>query len=338
MDSATIVPLREKQRLAAALPLSGGEMRRLLAARSEPYFKMSEAAERESKITGVDVIDTQAWDNEESDRLVGDVGFIACCYEEGKVFWLGDIPVREAADSRWARRGRELFRQKLIDHPFAWDYMIGLNAVGLPGLAPNARVGLVIFIWTNATDNRDRGGADLRVMVHANVDGHRGLHDDIVCAFELDDNDDVTVDKRLVPGTFGISPRLCASIFYYALQMINTDGVEIECVIDPEKLQKARKKSGKRANPPYLLVHSQEYVTLLRQSRHPTSHRGGTHASPIPHLRRGHRRWLDKEQTRRIFVRDCLVNGRKEELGGRTAWRQFYDASRFQDDSSVDKE
>jgi hypothetical protein len=38
---------------------------------------------------------------------------------------------------------------------------------------------------------------------------------------------------------------------------------------------------------------------------------GGTHASPVPHLRRGHRRVY--EDGRQTWVRSCLVNCRSLE-------------------------
>lgn len=102
-----------------------------------------------------------------------------------------------------------------------------------------------------------------------------------------------------------------------ALLILSTRGIERETVHVSEKLQKARLKNGKSAIPPYLRVASKPYVTAIqaRQARGRKTDLGGSHASPIGHLRMGHiRTYASGVQ---VFVRDALVNMTDE---ARKAW------------------
>ncbi|MBN8182021.1 hypothetical protein [Roseibium aggregatum] len=93
---------------------------------------------------------------------------------------------------------------------------------------------------------------------------------------------------------------------YIALRTIQTNGA-IEHVSVPPKLAKARARRGK----PPLAGHyrlTDAYRTALqfeRSGKRPAQ--GGTHASPIPHLRRGHMRRLADGKL--VNVRDCMVGG-----------------------------
>jgi hypothetical protein len=92
------------------------------------------------------------------------------------------------------------------------------------------------------------------------------------------------------------------------LMILNTDGIERELRAPSAKLARAREKSGKPPIPPHEVVKTQGYVTAVigrgRGVKGPAQ--GGHHASPIPHLRRGHIRNLASGQ--RTFIRDTLVN------------------------------
>ena len=97
-----------------------------------------------------------------------------------------------------------------------------------------------------------------------------------------------------------------------ALMILNTRGVKQETVTPPPKLAKARAKAGKPAIPPYRVVNSANYVTALlpRQERPKGPSQGGTHASPVFHLRRGH--WRRMKETKKIRIQDTLVNATDE--------------------------
>jgi hypothetical protein len=91
------------------------------------------------------------------------------------------------------------------------------------------------------------------------------------------------------------------------LIMLSTNGIERETVRVADKLQRARAKSGKPPIPPYDRVNSAPYVTAMMLRGRPRAGEslGGTHASPVPHIRRGHlRTYASGVQS---FIRDTLV-------------------------------
>lgn len=109
-----------------------------------------------------------------------------------------------------------------------------------------------------------------------------------------------------------------------ALMILNTRGVKQETVAPSPKLARARARSGKTPIPPYRRVDSQGYVTALlarSQGRHGPS-LGGTHASPVMHLRRGH--WRNYETGQRSFIRDTLVNADETTRAQFVATRSHY--------------
>jgi len=92
------------------------------------------------------------------------------------------------------------------------------------------------------------------------------------------------------------------------LMMLSTNGIERETIRANPKLQKSRLRSGKPPIPPYDRVNSKPYVTamMLRGQPRAGESAGGTHASPVPHIRRGHlRTYASGVQS---FIRDTLVN------------------------------
>lgn len=111
-------------------------------------------------------------------------------------------------------------------------------------------------------------------------------------------------------------PLLCT------LMILNTRGIERHTVEPSDKLNRARRKNGKLPIPPYDVVKSSPYVTavLARGAPRPAQeHQGGTHASPVMHLRMGHPRTYASGNS--IFVRDALVNATPE---AKAAFRSHY--------------
>jgi hypothetical protein len=93
-----------------------------------------------------------------------------------------------------------------------------------------------------------------------------------------------------------------------ALLILSTRGIARETVSASEKLQKARRKSGKPPIPSYDRVFSAPYITAI-QAKRARGHGGplgGSHASPIGHIRMGHLRTYASGV--QVFVRDALVN------------------------------
>lgn len=110
----------------------------------------------------------------------------------------------------------------------------------------------------------------------------------------------------------GSAMNNCLDPFVTALLLLHTDGVPVDRIEAPDKLQKARRKSNKEPLPSRLRIVSDTYVTLLmtRRQRRGAS-LGGTHGSPIPHRRIGHWRYF-KNGHPRIRIPDALVNVKDE--------------------------
>lgn len=96
-----------------------------------------------------------------------------------------------------------------------------------------------------------------------------------------------------------------------ASMILSTKGVRRRTDEPPAKVQAKRARAGKRPLVRVTYVDTQHYIEAAAN----TAARG-SHASPVPHLRRGHRRVL--RSGRAVWVRDMLVNCRSvAELPGR---------------------
>lgn len=109
-----------------------------------------------------------------------------------------------------------------------------------------------------------------------------------------------------------------------ALLMINTRNVERETIKASEKLQRARKRRNRPPIPDYDRVHSLPYVTAVtaRRSGERGEDRGGTHRSPVAHIRMGHPRTY--ADGRSIFIRDTMVNVPEEQRAAFKSQRSHY--------------
>jgi len=111
------------------------------------------------------------------------------------------------------------------------------------------------------------------------------------------------------------------------LLILSTRGVERETVTCPPKLARARAKSRKPPIPPYDRVNSSPYITAitarLAGQKGTRESKGGTHASPIPHLRMGHPRTYANGRV--SMVRDALVNMSEEAKAGFRSQRTHYE-------------
>jgi hypothetical protein len=98
--------------------------------------------------------------------------------------------------------------------------------------------------------------------------------------------------------------------FMTALMILNTNGVESKTV-SYEKINRIRKKQGKAPFPGYRKVNSASYVTAILAKKHrERNDMGGTHASPVMHIRSGH--WRKYKSGEKSFIRDTLVNATDE--------------------------
>lgn len=103
--------------------------------------------------------------------------------------------------------------------------------------------------------------------------------------------------------------RVAGSLYPPAIAMLNTRGCSIDLKRAPTIVNAKRARKGKSVIPGHYDVDAREYFTALG-STSKSSNKGGTHASPIPHLRRAHERVL--ANGKRIWIPSALVNVRNE--------------------------
>jgi hypothetical protein len=118
---------------------------------------------------------------------------------------------------------------------------------------------------------------------------------------------DAQPDDPPPPGSLGnlVDPVMTA------LLLLNTDGVPVDRIPAPEKLNKQRAKNLKPLIPAHWRVNTDDYVTALTARRTPGAKHalGGHHSSPVPHLRRGHSRHLHAMHGGgTVWIRDAVVN------------------------------
>ncbi|NNU81051.1 hypothetical protein HMH01_11440 [Halovulum dunhuangense] len=106
-----------------------------------------------------------------------------------------------------------------------------------------------------------------------------------------------------------VTDRVASSLYPLAIAILNTRGCSIDFKSAPSVINARRKRQGKPPIPARYEVDAAEYITALRSTPLSSDH-GGTHASPIPHLRRAHERML--ASGKRIWVRSALINVRSE--------------------------
>ena len=83
--------------------------------------------------------------------------------------------------------------------------------------------------------------------------------------------------------------------------MIATRGTEVRVEVPSRKLQEKRASHGKPPLPYITYVNAEKYYVAVRNTE-----ARGHHASPVPHLRRGHLRHYASGHT--VWIKDMLVN------------------------------
>lgn len=116
-----------------------------------------------------------------------------------------------------------------------------------------------------------------------------------------------TVD--VLGGTGNQEDRARGSLYPLAIAILNTRGCSIDIAHAPSILNERRRRQRKSPIPSHYGVDASEYFTALGSSKG-TADRGGTHASPIPHLRRAHERVLATGV--RVWIPSALINVRNE--------------------------
>jgi hypothetical protein len=249
--------------------------------------------------------------------------------KDGRMFWFGDNNPSVKLMSKHSKRYLRLLLDGHIDHPFNEPYVIAMNdyeGTKLWSVVPDEDTTLVLTVVAalRNDDNSMDGLAALGVFGINLLDVE--IVDDIPgkkAGMRVKNPVIIQETGSLLDPTEAMCSVINATL--YAIGILATDGVDVSVEAYPPKLNRRRIKRGQSPVPPYYKVNLRNYITAITNThRLDSEHGDGTHASPIPHLRRGHVRRLTEERT--TWVRDCLVNFRKDALP--PVHRSHYDVSR----------
>jgi len=255
----------------------------------------------------------------------------------GQVIDCGHLPNSIFMDASVARAGN-LYKQKALGHPFRTPWMF-MHSWSDPtydsefmrkvtgGTTPKMFAAYLVSPFMG--DEKSPVGVDFEVcsLDPMTVAGNPVLMigDRIVYYAEMskeakaygclcvpsqfrilaEENEDVAKLTNRGMDTMNAASANCMDPILTVLLMLNTRGIKNDVVTVSDKLNKARVKSGKRPIPPYRKLETAEYVSILLARKHRGEHKGGTHSSPIPHLRIGH--WRNYITGERSFINDTLV-------------------------------
>lgn len=235
------------------------------------------------------------------------------------------------------KRGGPLYQQGAIGHPFRQPWMFVHTWEGV----------VVTYLVNPLEPEKSSGDCETAEIQPIRLGNHKVLMISDRILLETQRNEGKTDWNkylcsavpsiwRYVPGfegsNNGMDPGSSAAgnvldPLMTAMLILSTRGIPRETVRAPEKLQKARRKNGKPPIPSYERVMSAPYVTVIqaRKARgRDVVGLGGTHASPVAHLRMGHNRTYANGV--KTWVRDSLVNFTEEaKLAWRTGNRSHYE-------------
>lgn len=226
----------------------------------------------------------------------------------GCVFDLGYMP--NGIIITESDRARELYRGDYIGHPFSrpwviyhtWESGSCLYLV-VPGKSP-AEEQLFFELRPSHVDGN-------RVIVMNDVASVRFPPDQAAGSCFLrwrwQDLENGPSGKEVISN--------CVEPVLAAMLLLVTENVQTSRVTAQKHFRsKTPLRPGETDAGTYFRVHAAPYVTaLLSRATRSKAPAEGTHASPIPHLRRGHIRNLPNGKT--TWVRDCLVNIDENAIG-----------------------
>ncbi len=216
--------------------------------------------------------------------------------DEGRIFALGSIATDEHDFERVIDVVQSLgghLGQPFDLHP--WAYTFDVISSKMDG--KRARGTTVGIVWPNAEGT---------VTVRDYLVVPRGLIP--VMRFVFHHSAKGTV-AREAQGLGPFKDSVPTSQYPTAIAMLNTRGCQIDLVRAPSLQNERLRKLGKPPVPAHYNVDAREYFTALRAQK-PSTKGSGTHASPIPHLRRAHERILANGS--RTWIRSALINVRRE--------------------------
>lgn len=250
---------------------------------------------------------------------------IADVVSRGRLFDLGHLPQNILRAE--SKRATQLLLYGHIGHPFREPYAI-FHTWHDPALNDGKIAGSIYVIdpseiWASRMKDVPAGSF---MVVEAEVAKALGKHvllvaNAAIAGVQMNADGQIGYLGRAIPSAlldaFG-APHSDSTIVHNlfdpvcaSLLLLATDGLSTDRIAAPEKLNKHRVKAGKLPIPAHWRVNTGPYVTALEtRGQRRTSGTGDRHhASPVPHLRRGHVRHLhERHGGGTTWVRDAVVN------------------------------
>ncbi len=216
---------------------------------------------------------------------------------EGLLFDLGCMP-NEVIRSE-SSRALELYRHGHIDHPFTAPWVLfhtweegSVVYIIFPGLLPDRGFLACELLPRKVGRTKTLVLGDC-ALVKVNKDDPAYVYR--ACGHPSPLRPPATCNLRHV--IFNAAHPVLAAMLLLLTENVLTEEVRGRAYdgLGPEKPTNT-----------YVKVKTTPYVTALLNRRDGRRNNVGTHASPVPHLRRGHIRHLHDGRT--TWIRDCLVN------------------------------
>lgn len=219
--------------------------------------------------------------------------------DEGRIFSLGQFENSDEQSNRVTTVVdglREHVGQPFDMHP--WAFVLNESSFERTGIkSPAIFIELVTPQEDGSVVVDTRGGMKDRMITQDRFVFHH-------CS----DGTTVHLSHDQRPPELADMPR--CSQYPLAIAILNTRGCSVSLKRAPALSNKRQVRKGMYPTPARYDVDTTEYLTALSAKRK-SNDCGGTHASPMPHLRRAHERILANGQ--RIWVSSALVNVRNQD-------------------------
>jgi hypothetical protein len=232
---------------------------------------------------------------------------VAQWFESSELFDFGEVTAG-VLDAE-AKRGEEAFQARLLRPPF--DLCVFHCVLSVSRHDPAERKADITLILQT----------DQRGLIVSGFDRYERCKGGIAADFDANGH------LGAWRGMTGLDPGMSTITMDMAIALcliLNTKGIRVEVDAPPPKVNEKRRKRGKSLLRRVTRVDVRHYIEAGK-----TADRGGHHASPVPHRRRGH---LRREHTWRTMTRaakwipDCIVNVQSvEELKARERYAIKHD-------------
>ncbi len=219
---------------------------------------------------------------------------------QGKIIDIGQMTYAQSKKS--ANAGLQMLESGYVRHPFETPWWVIGETSFKKGAEPQKTIAMAwqreegVYFAEAAVTNRQ--GVALWYLATMRPDHQLQIHYD---AFP----ENMRIAMAQSEGSDTVASNYAAGMnaIFAAVAICNTRGIDYV-----ERKATRTKKGLQRA--PYTQFDTRAYFTAIDAPRSSSEGAGGTHASPIPHIRRGHVRNLPNGETR--WINEALVNVRSE--------------------------